>query len=713
PTSRPETLSLTQVAHLLDATDSPDLCLEDEYEQMNEMLDVEGFQDIDRDHDSEKEQNMEGASDTISNVDTISFGQNSVSTHVSLPASAYTHAPLPDCVRSLQQDLIGNHQPDTKPTSPPLRKVLDPTEILSLQHYIAWRNSNGTVHAYNEHRRVLADATGKDILSLHNVRTLALEIAKLEPKRIDMCRRSCMAYTGPNADLDRCPYVHGKEKHPCNEPQFKITPKGAKIPQAQVTILPILPTFHALFANADTSRLLRDEPQFSDFANGAAHRYHHSKLGLFQDKRDIALALSSDGAQLTMKKQSSTWILNIVILNLPPEIHYHSNNVIINFAIPGPNTPGDIESFMRPLFEELAMAATGLNGMSGHSAIFGNRFSMVQGARSSTEKGAKAQYYPLSPPQNEIYNPTRPSVYSSENLVMRQQDQYMKTLTQLSNAQTKRERSNISKETGVSHIPLAVASPAFIHPQFFPIDPSHLFYKNCMAAMYDTWTTGSSAGELVYISTQKMQKLGAYVQQGNQTLPPSFCGPVRNPYLKRQSQYKGYKWMALLHWYILPIGIELGLNPLLLENFSLFVQIVEFAMTIKARSLNNLCRLQSMVWKFLDQYQKLYVGLDSEKIYRCRLCIFQLVHVPIHIRWFGSIRTCSQTTVERTIGEAGHKIHSKKEPFSNLTNIIIEKEVVCIVKLYHPTLSTTGSNNHITINTASQHLYISKNTNLN
>ncbi|EGO05110.1 hypothetical protein SERLA73DRAFT_39152, partial [Serpula lacrymans var. lacrymans S7.3] len=54
------------------------------------------------------------------------------------------------------------------------------------------------------------------------------------------------------------------------------------------------------------------------------------------------------------------------------------------------------------------------------------------------------------------------------------------------------------------------------------------------------------------------------------------------------------------------------------------------------------------------------------------LCIFQLIHVPVHIKWYVSLCLSSQATVERTIGEFGHKICSKKAPFANLANIIYE-----------------------------------------
>jgi hypothetical protein len=171
------------------------------------------------------------------------------------------------------------------------------------------------------------------------------------------------------------------------------------------------------------------------------------------------------------------------------------------------------------------------------------------------------------------------------------------------------------------------------------------------------------------------------------TLPPAFCGPVRDPFLKRNSQYKVYEWMALLHWYILPIGMELGFDPGVLQNFSHFVSAIEFAMAIQTRSEDEIAHLHSTIRKFLTGFEALYVAGNPENILRSRLCIFQLIHIPMHIKWNGSIRVGSQATVERTIGEMGHKIRSKKAPFANLANIITEKELVRIVKLYYPSLS--------------------------
>jgi len=456
--------------------------------------------------------------------------------------------------------------------------------------------------------------------------------------------------------------------------------------------------------------------KYSDFGDSRVHMHHYQK-GLFQDARDIALALSTDGAQLTMKKQSNTWLVIVLLLNLPAEIRYKADGPIVAFATPGPKPPGNLESYLYPVFEEMAMASEGiwtwdavdssyfvnqayfcmalgdmlgstkLNGMAGHSAIYGDRFSLVKGAKASQSKGAKAQYYPISPPCNSHYNPQRPNTYDLDKLPIRQEKDYWATIERLQRASSKAVRNQITKETGISHLPLCAASLAFSHPTFFPLDPFHLFYENIAACIWDLWMSQSSPNEVkIHVPEEKRKKFGTLVTAAMSTLPSSFGGTVRDPYLKRNSQYKIYEWMALVHWYIIPIGLELELDPAVLQIFSHFVEAIEFAMTIKPRSTDDIKQLHVVIKKFLHGFEKLYVGDDPEKISRARLCIFQLIHVPRHIEWNGSIRIGSQATVERAIGEMGHKIRSKKSPFANLANIIYEKELVKLLLLYHPSL---------------------------
>ena len=150
----------------------------------------------------------------------------------------------------------------------------------------------------------------------------------------------------------------------------------------------------------------------SDFSNSLNHINQFLKLGLFQNETDTAITISGDGVQLTMKKQSDVWVLVVTILNLPPDMWSKAANIIIPLVIPGPCSPGNVESFVYVLYEELARLSVGiwtkdtlsgnffllkvylcgvlgdmlgsakLSKMAGHMATYGCCFSTVQGAHS-------------------------------------------------------------------------------------------------------------------------------------------------------------------------------------------------------------------------------------------------------------------------------------------------------------------------------------------
>ena len=341
-------------------------------------------------------------------------------------------------------------------------------------------------------------------------------------------------------------------------------------PRAQMMCLPVMATIKAMFSNADTSKQLRHRDtclkqalhlvatapkavKYSDFCDSRVHIHHYQAMDLFQDPRDIAFALSTDRAQLTLKRQSDTWLLILIVLNFPPEMRCKSYHTIYPFAIPGPNPPGNIESYLFTLFEEMAMVSDGiwmwdavdssyclnhacicmalgdmlgsakLNGMAGHSAIYGDHFSMVKGARASLKKGSKAQYYPISPPQNSIYNPGRPETYDLHDLPICKEDSYWKAIAEIQAATSGTRHAAITKETGISRMPLCAASPAFLHPTFFPLDPFHLFYENCMAFLWDLWMTLSLPSDPIHINADEVHKLGQLVSEAMSTLPSVFC----------------------------------------------------------------------------------------------------------------------------------------------------------------------------------------------
>src|SRR6202012_4957522 len=110
------------------------------------------------------------------------------------------------------------------------------------------------------------------------------------------------------------------------------------------------------------------------------------------------------------------------------------------------------------------------------------------------------------------------------------------------------------------------------------------------------------------------------------------------------------------------------------------------AMSHSPKSDNDLVSLYNLVKSFLQEFERLYVQYDPEKVSRCRLCLWQLIHIPTHIAWNGSIRFGSQATVERAIGEIGHKVRSKKAPFGNIATLLFERANNKALILHYPFL---------------------------
>ena len=99
---------------------------------------------------------------------------------------------------------------------------------------------------------------------------------------------------------------------------------------------------------------------YFDFSNTINHINHYQDLQIFQNETDTAITISGDDAQLTMKKRSDVWVLIITILNHPPDMQSRANNIIIPLVIPGPSSPGNVKSFIYPLYEELAKLSVGV-----------------------------------------------------------------------------------------------------------------------------------------------------------------------------------------------------------------------------------------------------------------------------------------------------------------------------------------------------------------
>ena len=165
---------------------------------------------------------------------------------------------MPEVIIQLQEKLLREYTLPPCPDQAPPQPDLSRAEILSLHHYIAWTESNGTVKAYDAHAQVLSQATEEEILSLHKVRQLALDLAGLTPSFVDMCPKSCMAYTGDFESNTMC--THSNKGKECNEPRYHPQQGSSRAkpkPRAKMLYMPITPIIQAYYANADTSHEMR------------------------------------------------------------------------------------------------------------------------------------------------------------------------------------------------------------------------------------------------------------------------------------------------------------------------------------------------------------------------------------------------------------------------------------------------------------------------
>ena len=126
---------------------------------------------------------------------------------------------LPGSLKDLRKQLLGDY---VRPPEPPKHssiRELTQSEIVSLQHYVAWRKSNGTRYAYKLHADVLSRASNVEVLSQYQVKKLAQDLTEFVPCMVDMCPRSCIAYTGEYESLKECPYIP-PGKGVCNEKRY-------------------------------------------------------------------------------------------------------------------------------------------------------------------------------------------------------------------------------------------------------------------------------------------------------------------------------------------------------------------------------------------------------------------------------------------------------------------------------------------------------------
>lgn len=233
-----------------------------------------------------------------------------------------------------------------------------PDLYLAFELFLA--SLKASVDVYNMTRKSILRRHPEDNIPSHDqMKKILAHITGVGSIVHPMCRNTCIAFTGPFADLDVCPK--------CGEP--KCCPISGKYHQEFHT-MPIGPILQALWRDPQSSKRFQYRHRktreiieqlhrnnghlsaFEDFFHGSAYLEQVQNGNITND--DIVLMFSIDGAQLYAHKMSDCWIYIWVILDFSPEERYKKDCVIPGGFIPGPKKPKNLDSFLFPGLYHLA-----------------------------------------------------------------------------------------------------------------------------------------------------------------------------------------------------------------------------------------------------------------------------------------------------------------------------------------------------------------------
>ncbi|CAG8612899.1 466_t:CDS:2 [Ambispora gerdemannii] len=206
----------------------------------------------------------------------------------------------------------------------------------------------------------IADDDFKAILNIFNCTSQTLYLAKKKLRQlvnigdnhIDMCVNSCLAFTGEYSANVYCTI--------CNAPRYSTGRKAQK----HAIYFPIIERLRLQFA--DPARVLQllyrsnhveDFSKLQDIYDGNLYK-EMLREELLADSRDIVFSASLDGYQIFKQQRDDCWVILLINHNLPPEVRVKKENLMITAVIPGPRAPKDLNSFLRPLVDELLILET-------------------------------------------------------------------------------------------------------------------------------------------------------------------------------------------------------------------------------------------------------------------------------------------------------------------------------------------------------------------
>ncbi|TFK21215.1 hypothetical protein FA15DRAFT_567726, partial [Coprinopsis marcescibilis] len=587
---------------------------------------------------------------------------------------------------------------------------------------------------YNAVREVFMEQNPeKEILSIYRVRQLIQRLTGITPAYDDMCIKGCSAYTGPLKDFDHCPKAN------CNEPRY--LPGRTGTARQQACTIPLGPQIQALRQSKEGSLALQYrsrkiaeilesltvEPIYDDVFCGQDFKDLGITLGIPPpNEDDIFIGLSIDGAQLYRDKASDTYFGIWIVYDYDPSIRYKRRHILPAFIIPGPEKPGNIQSYLfRSLYHLSALQNEGnsagfkaydalkdsvinsriffafgtadtiglvdLDGRAGHHGAHGCRLGCPMQGRH--KPGCGIYYAVHLCPNNYTVPECSHADFDFRSLQLPTVEKYRSDLRKVVTAANATAYKAARLATGITKPSLICGLRyALPPPKCFMVDLMHLFFNNIPDLMLSLWrgtidcakTDSKATWDWMTFTGPIFKRHGQLVAEAKQYFPSYFHRPPRNPAEKLNSGFKATEYCL----YFFGLGPALFKSLLPDKYWQHYCMLVHAVRILVQRRITQTQMLEaySLVVRFVEDFENLYYQRRVDRIHFCRPCLHTLLHAPKEIYRAGPGAYSTQFTLEGTIGLLVGDIRQHSTPFANVIQIGIRRSQVNALQAMYPQL---------------------------
>ncbi|KAI0349119.1 hypothetical protein OH77DRAFT_1507564 [Trametes cingulata] len=626
----------------------------------------------------------EGPQDDEQDVDVLHerVGEQPDEDHVAPPDPEYGYSEdvgVPQEARRREGATLENSGLDDEAINrlrhpPPALTEVSPVERAALRMFLA--RGDASQDNYEDNRAAIMELHPEDdIPSYDQIKRRISELTGIDAIRTDMCINSCVAFTGPFANLEQCPH--------CRQARYE-SRNDVQVPRRTFQTFPVGPQIQAMYASPENAQLMRhradrtreilrdlaqDPPvplgDFDDLYKGDDYLAEVASGRIKEN--DTVLMFSLEGAQLYANKSSDCWFFIWVLFDLPPDLQYKKR-----YGLPGGREGLQIWHASRQCeFQsepDLILATADGPGMAYLSGLVGH-----QGGR-----GCRLYLEGLS--------------HAHISLRHRELVQYIMNMRRvvLSGGRVTYQRARL--ETGSAKPSIFTGIPRILPlPACFGADPMHLITLNLTDLVLSllrgtipceptddrgSWTWAVLADKASW------KRHGKLVAAATPYLPGSFDRPLQNPAEKLSSGYKA--WEYLLYVYGLLPGL---LRPLQHDNyFRHFCKLVSGIPIILQRRLphSQLRVAHLRLIEHAQEFETLYYQRRVDRLHFVRQSLHATTHRAPEVARLGPGSLYTQWTLENLIGDITREMRQHVTPYANVSERALRRCQVNALKAMIP-----------------------------